>query len=57
MDMGDQQGFLFQFCEVGGLAIHPQEEWAKFGYRSDSKGDFFIESWLVLVTNRNSLSM
>jgi len=29
--------FSSQFCQVGGLAIHPLEEWATFGCSSDSK--------------------
>ncbi len=47
---------LFQFCDVATLAIiHPQEELAKFGYRSKRKVEIFKESNYILAT-RNVLS-
>jgi hypothetical protein len=30
-------GFFSQFHEVGELGDHPQEDFAKFGYRSERK--------------------
>jgi hypothetical protein len=32
---------FFQFCDVATLEIRPQEESAKFGYRSESKVENF----------------
>jgi hypothetical protein len=40
--------FIPQFCEVVGLAIIPQVEWAKFGYKSDRKVENFLRSCPVL---------
>ncbi len=34
--------FFFQFCKVGGLVDHTQEDLAKFGYLLDKKVDFFL---------------
>jgi hypothetical protein len=37
--------FLYQFCKLGELVNHQQEDLAKFGYRSDRKVDFvFFET-------------
>jgi hypothetical protein len=40
---------FLQICEVGGLAIHPQEEWAKFGENSKNKVENFGDPAYISV--------
>jgi hypothetical protein len=47
-----KQRFIFKFfLSSMWIGDHPQEEWAKCGYRSSGQVDFFQNSPFVLVTS------
>jgi hypothetical protein len=43
-----QSGYFFQLCEDRWTSLYPQEEWAKFGYRSEKKVEIFLNATMFL---------